>query len=76
VNIEKLLFTAELLAPKHLLINEISKNASRKNLIAEQATMFWVPKSLISFQLQEILVHSEQGTQRAPLRNYEHVAAL
>jgi hypothetical protein len=59
-HVEKLLFTADLLAPKHLLINEISKNDSRKNIIAEQATMFWVPKSLISFQLQEILLHGER----------------
>lgn len=61
LNVEKLLFTADLLAPKHLLINEISKNDSRKNIVAEQAAMFWVPKSLISFQLQEILMNGEQG---------------
>ncbi len=59
VNVEKLLFTAELLAPKQLLISETTKSEARQNIIAEQAALFWVPKSLICFQLQEILLHEQ-----------------
>lgn len=59
VNVEKLLFTADLLVPKHLLISEMTKSEARQNIVAEQAALFWVPKSLICFQLQEILVQGE-----------------
>jgi hypothetical protein len=59
VNVEKLLFTADLLAPKHLLASEITKSEARQNIVAEQAALFWVPKSLICFQLQEILLQDQ-----------------
>ena len=52
---EKLLFSVELLAPRSMLKTEIGKLDSRKNVVAELATLFWVPKSLISFQLQDMV---------------------
>jgi hypothetical protein len=55
VEFEELYFTANLLAPKALLIQEMNKLDLRRNVVAELSTMFWVPKSLISFQLQEIV---------------------
>ena len=60
---EILLFTANLLVPKTLLLEELVKLDTRKNVVAELATLFWVPKSLIGFQLQD-LFSSEQDTQK------------
>jgi hypothetical protein len=55
LQMEKILFTANLLVPKGMLMQELSKLDSRRNVIAELSTIFWVPKSLIGFQLQDIL---------------------
>jgi len=33
----------------------MAKLDARRNVISELATLFWVPKSLICFQLQDIL---------------------
>lgn len=53
VAFEEMVFTANLLAPKPMLIEEMSKMDSRRNMISELSAMFWVPKSLIGFQLQD-----------------------
>ncbi|NRA45964.1 MAG: hypothetical protein HRU09_13510 [Oligoflexales bacterium] len=53
VAFEEMVFTANLLAPKSMLIEEMSKMDSRRNMISELSAMFWVPKSLIGFQLQD-----------------------
>ena len=52
---EELVFTASLLAPKALLLSEMAKLDSRKNIINELAALFWVPKSLVGFQLQDVV---------------------
>ena len=52
---EETLFIASLLAPKSLLAQEMAKLDSRRNMISELATLFWVPKTLIGFQLQDIV---------------------
>ncbi len=51
-------FVANLLIPRTMLMQELSKLDSRKNVITELATIFWVPKSLISYQLQNIVCDS------------------
>ncbi len=48
-------FVANLLIPRQLLLQELSKLDTRRNVINELATIFWVPKSLISYQLQNIV---------------------
>jgi len=53
--LEEVLFTANLLIPRKMLLNELSKLDTRRNVISELATIFWVPKSLVGFQLQDIL---------------------
>ncbi len=53
--LEETLFTTNLLVPRNMLMTEMMKLDSRKNVISELATIFWVPKSLIGFQLQDIL---------------------
>ena len=53
--LEETLFTTNLLVPRSMLMSEMMKLDSRKNVISELATIFWVPKSLIGFQLQDIL---------------------
>lgn len=57
---EELLFTANLLVPKTLLLEELVKLDTRKNVVAELATLFWVPKSLIGFQLQDLFRSGEE----------------
>ena len=56
VAFEEILFTANLLVPKEMLITELSKLDSRRNVVSELAALFWVPKSLVGFQLQELLI--------------------
>lgn len=55
---EEMLFVANLLLPKALLQQEIQKIDIRRNLIVEISNLFWVPKSLVSFQLQEMMRRS------------------
>jgi hypothetical protein len=50
---EQLLFVANLLAPKNLLLDEMSRVDSRRNVVAELSALFWIPKSLLTFQLQQ-----------------------
>jgi hypothetical protein len=56
---EQQIFVANLMLPRGLLLGELSKMDSRKNVIAELAAIFWVPKSLVSFQLQELVAESK-----------------
>ena len=52
---EQMIFTAGLLVPKTILLEEMAKLDSRRNVVSELAALFWVPKSLIGFQMQDIL---------------------
>lgn len=63
---ERLLFIADLLVPKKLLRQEMSKLDARKNLISDLATLFWAPKSLVSFQIQDILRLEQEQVATAP----------
>ena len=38
-----------------MLRRELDELDSRRNMVADLATLFWVPKALIGFQLQDIL---------------------
>lgn len=62
---EETLFTAALLAPKNLILAEMAKLDSRRNVVSELAALFWVPKSLICFQLQDILRSGARPAARA-----------
>jgi hypothetical protein len=53
--LEKMIFAANLLAPRSMLLSEMAKLDARRNVISELATLFWVPKSLVGFQLQDII---------------------
>lgn len=68
---EQQIFVGNLLLPRNLLLQEMSKMDSRKNVIAELATIFWVPKSLVSFQLQELVTEA-----KTPSRSIEAVNVL
>jgi hypothetical protein len=52
---EEIVFAAALLVPKSMLVDELAKLDSRKNVVSELSATFWVPKSLVSFQMQDIL---------------------
>ncbi len=55
VEFEELFFVAALLAPKALLTEELSKLDNKKNVIQELSQVFWAPKSLIGFQMQDMV---------------------
>lgn len=60
VEFEETVFSASLLAPKGMVLGEMSRLDSRRNVVSELAAMFWVPKSLIGFQVQDILRSGER----------------
>lgn len=55
---EQLLFIANLLAPKAMLRDEMGRLDNRRNVVNELSALFWVPKSLICFQIQEAVRHT------------------
>lgn len=58
---EQTVFIANLLAPKSMLLAEMTKVDMRRNVVAELATLFWVPKSLVGFQMQDVLLSGERA---------------
>lgn len=52
---EQLVFIANLLVPKAMLREEMGRLDNRRNVVNELSALFWVPKSLICFQIQESL---------------------
>jgi hypothetical protein len=60
VELEETIFCASLLVPKNILLAEMAKLDSRRNVVSELATLFWVPKSLVGFQLSDILRSGER----------------
>lgn len=65
VELEETIFTASLLVPKALLLSEMAKLDSRRNVVSELAALFWVPKSLVCFQLQDIVRSGERPAIKA-----------
>lgn len=59
---EQLIFASNLLAPKHLIQQEMTRLDVRRNLVSEVASLFWAPKALVGFQIQEILKTTQQTT--------------
>ena len=53
VKFEELLFSANILAPLTMISDETAKLDSRRNIVRELSAIFWVPKTLVGFQLQE-----------------------
>ena len=52
---EQLIFVASLLAPKTMLLDEMARLDTRRNMISELSALFWIPKSLLTFQLQQAI---------------------
>lgn len=61
---ERTVFVATLLVPKTMLSDELAKIDARKNVVAELAVAFWVPKSLVSFQLQDSFREGKEELRR------------
>lgn len=68
---EETVFAASLLCPKSLLLAEMAKLDSRRNVVSELAALFWVPKSLVGFQLQDILRSGERPEVKGAARASE-----
>ncbi len=71
VAFERILFVAELLCPHTLLASELSKMDPRKNLMSELASLFWAPKSLIGFQIQDSIRYQAEHTLRDKVHTTE-----
>ena len=54
---EQLIFVSSLLAPKAMLLEEMARLDSRRNVVTELAALFWIPKSLLTLQLQQAIRH-------------------
>jgi hypothetical protein len=52
---EQIMFVTALLVPSTMLIDEMARLDSRRNMVSELAALFWVPKSLLTFQLQQVI---------------------
>ena len=52
---EQLVFVATLLVPRAMLLDEMARLDSRRNMMSELAGLFWIPKSLLAFQAQQLL---------------------
>lgn len=55
IEYEKLLFISELLCPRDMLQKEMRQVDPKTNLTAELSAIFWVPKTLINYQLKSLL---------------------
>lgn len=65
VALEEILFATNLLVPKSMMLAEMSKLDTRKNVVAELSAQFWVPKSLICLQMQDtVRTRISTGEQR------------
>ena len=63
---EQLSVVATLLAPKTMLQDELARLDSRRNVVNELAALFWIPKSLLTFQLQQVIGQSPLTTTVSP----------
>jgi hypothetical protein len=70
---EEQVFVANLLLPRSMLQSELSKLDTRRNVISELSTIFWVPKSLISYQLQEIVCETLKPSESA-IRGHSEIS--
>jgi len=68
VELEETIFCASLLVPKNILLAEMAKLDSRRNVVSELATLFWVPKSLVGFQLTDIVRSGERPAVKGQVR--------
>jgi len=52
---EEILLAANLLAPLQMIRSEISKADIKKNIVNEMSAVFWVPKTLMTMQMRQLL---------------------
>jgi hypothetical protein len=62
---EQIVFVTSLLVPRTMLIDEMARLDSRRNVVSELAALFWVPKSLLTFQLQQLIGGVQAGEAQA-----------
>ncbi len=66
---EQLIFVATLLAPRTMLLDEMARLDSRRNVVSELAALFWIPKSLLTFQLQQVIRQAPAATDQTGQSN-------
>jgi Zn-dependent peptidase ImmA (M78 family) len=57
---EELVMATNLLVPYGMLRSEMGKIDIKKNIVNELSTTFWVPKTLITLQLKQLLTSKAQ----------------
>ncbi len=63
--LERTFFVAALLTPHKMFTQELAKIDPRRNVISELASVFWAPKSLVGFQLQDTIRHQYSDQRRS-----------
>ena len=56
---QQITLVAHILLPMNLLKSEMQKVDSRNSLVMQLSSIFWVPKFLVNFQLQQLLLFPE-----------------
>lgn len=62
---ETLYFVANLLMPRGMMLAEMAKLDARRNMVSELSALFWVPKSVVSFQMQDQIVIGQRAMTNA-----------
>lgn len=57
LGMEQMIFAANLLIPKNMMADEMAKLDARRNVVSELSTLFWIPKTLVCLQMQDIVRH-------------------
>ena len=57
--LEQAFFVVNLLIPKKPLLQEMSKIDIKKNYVNELSALFWVPRSLMNFQLRDLVLNHQ-----------------
>ena len=75
-DIEAILFSFNAFSPYHLIQKELQKIDIRKNIVQELAETLWVPRSVISFQLNAMAILQMHDMENIRLTNEDKSSHL
>jgi Zn-dependent peptidase ImmA (M78 family) len=56
ISVQSNIFAAELMTPRHLIRQEVSKVDVSKDIVSQLADTFWVSKQFMNHRLMDILI--------------------
>lgn len=62
VEVEAILFALNIFSPNWIISREIAQIDIRKNIVHELANTLWIPRSVISYQLSQMVLNSSKTT--------------